>query len=210
MRHLADKDFSPIILRLATLFGMSSRMRFDLVINMFLGMALTTQKIILNSDGSTWRPFVHILDVCNAFLSAIDFNYNENKPLILNVGDTQNNFKIIDLAKMVTNSVKNCQIQFLQENPNLDKMQLIKDQNIQDGVDVRTYKISFEKIKRIFTNFSCNWDVSKGIENMRQKLDDISFSSSQFNNIDFYRLKKMEHLYNLQKISENLRWTVNI
>ena len=102
MNHLADKDFSPIILRLATLFGMSSRMRFDLVINMFLGMALTTQKIILNSDGSTWRPFVHILDVCNAFLSAFDFNYNENKPLILNLGDTQNNFKICDIVKLVT------------------------------------------------------------------------------------------------------------
>ncbi len=210
LKNLSDKDFSPIILRLATLFGISPRMRFDLSINMFLGMALTTKKIILNSDGSTWRPFVHILDVCNAFLSAIDFNYNESQPLILNVGDAQNNHKIIDLAKMVANSVENCQIQFLQENRNLDKMQLIKDQNIQDGVDVRTYKISFEKMKQTFPNFSCDWNIPKGIEKMKQKLDDIKFSSSQFNNINFYRLKQIEHLYNHQKISENLRWAVNI
>jgi len=210
LKNLSDKDFSPIILRLATLFGMSPRIRFDLVINMFLGMALTTKKIILNSDGSTWRPFVHILDVCNAIISAINYDHNENQPLILNVGDAQNNHKIIDIAKIIANSVENCQIQFLQENPNLDKMQLIKDQNIQDGVDVRTYKISFKKIKQTFPNFSCNWNIQKGIEKMIGKFDDIEFSSSQFNNIKFYRLKQIEYLYNHQKISENLRWNVNI
>ena len=209
LKSLTDKDFTPIILRLATLFGMSPRMRFDLAINMFVGMAFTTKKIILNSDGSSWRPFVHMSDVCDAFLAAIEFDYNENQPLILNVGDNKNNHKIIDVAKIVASSIKNSSVQFLQNESNFDKTELIKDQNIQDGVDVRTYKISFDKIKQTFKNFKCNYDVVNGVNSMNDRLSNISFSTSEFNNIDFYRIKKIEELFNNTKISKNLTWNTN-
>ena len=209
LKSLTDKDFTPIILRLATLFGMSPRMRFDLAINMFVGMAFTTKKIILNSDGSSWRPFVHMSDVCDAFLAAIEFDYNENQPLILNVGDNKNNHKIIDVAKIVTSSIKDSSVQFLQNESNFDNTELIKDQNIQDGVDVRTYRISFDKIKQTFKNFKCNYDVVNGVNSMNNKLSNISFSASEFNNIDFYRIKKIEELFNNNKISKNLSWNTN-
>ena len=106
LKSLTDKDFTPIILRLSTLFGMSPRMRFDIALNMFVGMAFTTKKIILNSDGSSWRPFVHMSDVCDAFLNAIEFDYHENQPLILNVGDNKNNHKIIDILKWLHHQSK--------------------------------------------------------------------------------------------------------
>ena len=91
--EISDEGFSPIILRLATVFGLSSRVRFDVVINMFIGMGITTGKIILNSDGNAWSPNVHILDVCQAFEKAIQYENNEKKPLILNVGSTKNNYR---------------------------------------------------------------------------------------------------------------------
>ena len=209
LKSLTDKDFTPIILRLSTLFGMSPRMRFDIALNMFVGMALTTKKVILNSDGSSWRPFVHISDVCDAFLTAVEFDYHENQPLILNVGDNKNNHKIIDIAKMVTSSIKNSSVEYLQADSNFGSIELIKDQNIQDGIDVRTYSISFDKIKQTFKNFKCNYDILTGINSMTNKLNDISFSSLEFNNIDFYRIKKIEDLFNNNKISQNLCWNIN-
>ncbi len=145
----------------------------------------------------------------DAFLAAIKFDYHENQPLILNVGDNKNNHKIIDIAKMVTSSIKNSSVQFLEVDSNLDSIELIKDQNIQDGIDVRTYSISFDKIKQTFKNFKCNYDILTGINSMTNKLNGIPFSSLEFNNIDFYRIKKIEDLSNNNKISQNLCWNTN-
>ena len=98
------------------MFGLSSRVRFDVVINMFIGMGITTRKIVLNSDGNAWRPNVHILDVCQAFEKALQYENNEKKPLVLNVGSTKNNYKIIDLANFVKENIPGCEINFLAEN----------------------------------------------------------------------------------------------
>jgi len=89
LREISDSDFSPIILRFATAFGLSPRMRFDIVINMLTGMAVTTGKIILNSDGRPWRPFIHVNDMCKAIRYCLDYDQTSDRPLILNVGDTR-------------------------------------------------------------------------------------------------------------------------
>lgn len=207
---ITDKNFTPIILRFATLFGLSPRMRFDLVINMFTAMAFTTGEIILNSDGKAWRPNVYINDVCNAIKCAIDFDPPSGKPFILNVGDTSQNFQIINLAKMVQQEIPGCKLTFLSQNSNLkDNFELIKDRKIQDGVDSRNYKISFEKIEKVFPKFKCEWTVKKGIKEMLKKFKDIKLTKVQFEDINFYRLQKFEWLIRKGYLTEDLKWIKN-
>ncbi|SVE25747.1 uncharacterized protein METZ01_LOCUS478601, partial [marine metagenome] len=90
LAQLADASFSPIALRLATVFGISPRIRFDIVINMLCGMAITQGQVVLNSDGQAWRPHLDIEDVCEAFRCCIDWDYDGGKLLILNVGRNDN------------------------------------------------------------------------------------------------------------------------
>lgn len=209
LKQLSDRDFSPICLRLATVFGPSPRLRFDLVVNMLVGMALTRGKIVLNSDGKAWRPHVHILDVCKAFKKSLDLEYNEDLPLILNVGDTENNCQVIDLANMIKDRITGCTINFLNKDPNLDKTGLIKDKKIQDGVDTRTYKVSFDKIGKYLDNFKCDWNLKNGIANLIKVLEDIKLSDIQFKNLNFYRLQKLENLHQQKLLSDDLFWLVN-
>ena len=134
LEFLSDESFSPIALRFATVFGISPRIRFDIVINMFVGMALTEGKIVLNSDGLAWRPNIHINDVCKAILLAIHSDYSRPELLILNVGDSRNNIRIIDLASQVSSLVPSSEVAFLSQDPNLDKEGLITDRKIQTKV----------------------------------------------------------------------------
>ncbi len=212
LKKISDNNFSPIILRFATLFGLSPRIRFDLYINMLIGMGLTQKKIVLNSDGKAWRPNIHILDVCKAVKEAINHEYNYNEPLILNVGDTKQNFRIIKVAKMIRNQIGGCELTYLKLNP-YDKSpkesELIKDRKIQDGVDSRTYKVSFERIKTVFKGFKCDWTVEKGIESMIKMFKDLNLTEKEFKNINFYRLQKYEYLFKKNYISENISWNKN-
>ncbi len=205
LASISDDNFSPVSLRLATLFGSSPMMRFDIVVNMFVGMAMTTEKIVLNSNGIAWRPNVHINDVVIAFLQSIELDYNDGKLLTLNVGEENNNHQIIDIAEKVSQSIDGCSVEFLNQNPSLDKENLIKDSNIKDGVDVRTYKLSFAKIKSILS-FKCKWTLENGINEMIAKFNKIKLSNSQFNSIEYYRLRKVKDLFNKGIISEELCW----
>lgn len=206
LKKIIDNNFSPIILRFATLFGLSPRIRFDLYINMLIGMGLTQKKIVLNSDGKAWRPNIHIQDVCKAIKHAINYEYNYNESLILNVGDTKQNFRIIDVAKMIQNQIEGCQLTYLKANLNDKENQLIRDRKIRDGVDSRTYKVSFEKIKTVFKGFKCDWTVEKGIESMIKMFKDLNLTEKEFKNINFYRLQRYEYLFKNNYISKNLYW----
>lgn len=205
LAKITDKSFTPIIFRFATAFGLSPRMRFDLVINMFAAMAYTTGKIILNSDGQAWRPFAHVEDICKAIKYAIDFNPKKGEKIILNVGSTSENFQIIDLAKMVAKKVNGCKVSFLNKTTD-PSLELIKDRKIQDGVDSRNYKISFEKIRKIFPGFECNWTVKKGMKSMLKKFKEVKLTKNDFQDIKFYRLQKLEWLIKNGYISEDLFW----
>jgi len=207
LQAIADRTFSPIALRFATAFGPSPRLRFDLVINMLAGMALTTGKIVLNSDGTPWRPNVHVLDICKSIQCAISCDYDEGKLLVLNVGDENNNLQIIDIARKVQANLLGCDLKFLNENPELDKEGLVRDRKVKKGVDTRTYKVSFEKIQRTFPGFRCDWSVDAGIKDLLTKLQDVKLAEAQFKNKNYYRLQKIESLYQNHDLSADLRWT---
>ena len=206
LRSISDKDFSPIALRFATVFGHSPRIRFDVVINMLTGMAMANKTIVLNSDGQAWRPNLHIQDVCKAVKCAVEFDYKGGELLVLNVGSDENNLQVIDIARIIQRSIPGCELKFLTENPELDKEGLIRDRKIKSGGDTRTYKVSFEKINNILPGFKCEWPVECGVKDMAAKLEELSFNMEMFKRRGFYRLQQLEYLYENEYLSDDLHW----
>jgi nucleoside-diphosphate-sugar epimerase len=208
LEAVSDASFSPIILRFATVYGLSPRMRFDLVVNMLIGMAVANGKIILNSDGRAWRPHVHIEDVCQAIQYAIETEVQGSGPVILNVGDTSQNFQVLDVAEMVRRHQPGCQVTFLHKSTaqNQDEVELVRDRKIQDGVDARTYRISFELIKQVLPGFHCRWTLERAIPAMIDALACMGFSEQHLKNISFYRLQKLDFLFQRGYLTDDLYW----
>jgi len=192
LEELCDENFTPIVLRLCTLYGLSSRLRFDLVINMFAGMAFTKKEIILNSDGGSWRPVVHIEDVCEVILQclagklSIDRHKNISKPLIINVGDNKENYKIYDLALLASSLVDNCEVSFINYKEDNESTNHFRDQNINDGIDARTYKVSFDKLNKFLPNFRIKYPAEKGIKQLIDKFNEINLTYDEFTNYKYY------------------------
>jgi len=209
LRSISDKDFSPIALRFATVFGHSPRIRFDVVVNMLTGMAVANRTIILNSDGMSWRPNLHIQDLCHAVKCAIEYVYHRPELLVLNVGADENNLQVIQIAQIIRQVVPGCEIKFLMEHPELDKEGLVRDRKVKNGGDTRTYKVSFEKIKRVLPNFECKWSLERGVKDMAALFEHMLFDAKIFRRRGFYRLQELEHLYGNGYLSDDLRWLKN-
>jgi len=207
LRTISDKNFSPIALRFATVFGSSPRVRFDVVINMLTGMAVADGVIVLNSDGEAWRPNLHIMDVCESIKRAVELDYLGGELLILNVGSDENNLKIIDIARTIQRVVPGCELKFLSENPDLDKEGLIRDRKVkQAGGDTRTYQVSFEKIRKVFPGFRCEWNVERGVKEMVERFTALSLNHETFKRKGFYRLQQLEYLHGNGYLSDDLFW----
>jgi nucleoside-diphosphate-sugar epimerase len=209
LEKIADKNFFPICLRFGTIFGVSKRIRFDIIINMLVGMAITTKKIILNSNGRAWRPNLYIEDACSAIEQAIKYikKKNDNKILILNIGMNKNNLTVISIAKIIKDLVKNSEILFLKENKNLNA-NLIADRKIKNGVDARTYKVSFNKMKKKFVNYRCKYTIRSGIKKMIKELTNLKLNKKKFNNKKFYRLQYFEYLHKRNVVDHSLKLIV--
>ena len=208
LSDLADESFSPIALRLATVFGISPRIRFDLVINMLCGMAVAQKQVILNSDGQAWRPHLHIEDACQAIKCCIDWDYRDGKLMVLNVGRNDNNFKILDIAEIIASKVSGCELSFLRQSSINDPENLVKDRKIQDGVDKRTYQVSFNRIHEILPQFNALWSLEVGIENLIEQLEYWELNKAKFKQRDFYRLQQVEHLHRTNQLDRelNIKW----
>lgn len=203
---ISDESFSPIALRLATVFGLSPRIRFDVVINMLCGMAVTSKKVVLNSDGQAWRPHLHIEDVCEAFRCCIEWKELKGGLKIMNIGRNDNNVRIIDVAKTIIECIPGSELQFLSSKNLTPQDELVVDKKINDGVDSRTYQVNFDKVHAELPGFTAAWDIKRGVTQLIEGLQMLKLDEIKFKQRDFYRLQQIDHLYTTKQINELLFW----
>jgi nucleoside-diphosphate-sugar epimerase len=190
VRPLADDGFSPTFLRNATAFGASPRIRFDVVLNNLAGLAWTTRKIAMTSDGTPWRPLVHGLDICKAISCTLRAPREAIHGQVFNVGSTEQNYRVREIAEIIAETFEGCSLQF---GP--------------PGSDNRSYRVSFDKIHTMLPAFSCDWDARKGARQLRELFQRIDMPEDVFLFRGFTRLKQLEHLLRTRQIDSEFYWT---
>lgn len=186
---LADMDFSPVFLRFATAFGASPRMRFDIVLNNLAGLAWTTGRISLSSDGTPWRPLVHVLDISEAVSQVVGAPREAVHNEIFNVGANKNNYRVSDLAQLAAVVFPGCSLEFGGKHG-----------------DNRSYRVSFDKIGRHLPNFRCEWTAEQGFRQLRALFEHIGLRSEDFGAAPYTRVRQLGHLLRTRQVDETLRW----
>jgi nucleoside-diphosphate-sugar epimerase len=190
LRLMAGKDFAPTYLRNATAYGASPRMRFDIVLNNLAGLAWTTKEIKMTSDGTPWRPIVHGLDIAQAIVAVLDAPIEAVANEVFNVGDTAHNYRVREIAEIVGEVFPGCSVSFGPPSP-----------------DNRTYRVSFEKIRKHLPGFECKWDARRGAQQLLELFRRIEMTEEVFQFRTFTRLKQLEYLIRTRQIDENFFWT---
>jgi nucleoside-diphosphate-sugar epimerase len=186
---MADGNFAPVFLRNATAFGASPRMRFDIVLNNLAGLAWTTGRIAMVSDGTPWRPLVHILDISRAILCMLRADESVIRGQIFNVGDNSQNYRVRDIAAIVGETFPSCQITMGASS-----------------ADNRSYRVSFDRIHARVPEFKCEWDARRGARQLRDIFQRIAMGRETFEFRAYTRLKELKHLIDTQQIDEEFFW----
>jgi nucleoside-diphosphate-sugar epimerase len=186
---LADDSFSPAYLRNATAYGVSRRLRADIVVNNLVGHAVTTGKVLLQSDGTPWRPLVHIRDIIHAFETMLVAPREAIHNQAFNVGRTSENFQIRDVAKMVAEVVPNCELAFAAGA----------------SADARDYRVNFGKIESKLPGWNPQWTLRKGIEELYAAYRDGNMTKDEWQGARYYRLKTIMGLRESGVIDNDLR-----
>ena len=189
LKVLADNNFSPTFLRNATAYGASPRMRFDIVLNNLAGLAWTTREIAMTSDGTPWRPLVHGLDICRAIIAVLEAPREAVHNEIFNVGDTAHNYRVREIAEIVAEVFPGCKLTFGPPSP-----------------DNRSYRVSFEKIRKNLPGFKCEWDARRGAQQLYDLFKRVDMTAEVFNYRSFTRLKQLEYLIRTQQIDDHFFW----
>ncbi len=190
VQPMADDSFSPTFMRNATAFGASPRMRFDIVLNNLAGLAWTIKEIKMTSDGTPWRPLVHLLDICQAIVCTLEAPRDIIHNQIFNVGDTAQNYQVKEIAQIVAEIFTGCQLSFGE-----------------NGADNRSYRVSFEKINKLLPGFKCEWNAQRGAQQLFDLFSQIDLSEDIFLSRGFTRLKQLEYLIRTQQIDPDFFWS---
>jgi nucleoside-diphosphate-sugar epimerase len=190
--QMATDTFSPVFMRNATAYGASPHMRFDIVLNNLSGLAWTTGEIRMTSDGTPWRPLVHGLDICEAIRQALMVPREAIHNQIFNVGDTNHNYRVREIAEIVAETFSGCKLTF--GAPSADN---------------RSYRVSFDKIRKHLPEFRCSWDARRGAKQLHDLFKHIDMTRETFSFRTFTRLKQLEHLLRTQQIDERFYWKLN-
>lgn len=187
---LADGSFSPTYLRNATAYGVSPRLRFDIVVNNLCGWAWTAGKIVMTSDGTPWRPLVHVKDISRAFVCALEAPREAVHNQAFNVGSSDNNLQIRDIAYKVQKHMPQCEVSF----------------GNSDG-DTRTYNVSFAKIETKLPGFvHARYTVDDAIAEFLDAFRRLSLADEHFQGRLYTRLRQIKHLQETGQIDEQLYW----
>lgn len=189
LEKLADADFSPTYLRASTAYGVSPRLRFDLVINNLTAWAFTTKQVYLKSDGTPWRPVVHVEDVSRAYIAALEAPRELVHNNSFNVGISTENYQMRELAEIVKSIVPGCEIAYAPDA----------------APDKRCYRVDCNKIARTLHGFKPQWTARRGVEQLYEEYKRVGLTLEEFEGPKFKRIAHIKELIHQEKLDHNLR-----
>lgn len=191
--RLADSTFSPTFLRSATAYGVSSRLRFDLVLNNLMAWAFTTGRVRIKSDGTPWRPIVHIEDITRAFIAVL----HAPRPVVhnqaFNVGLSNENYRIRDLAEIVEQTVPGSRIEYVTGG----------------GPDTRCYRVDCSKLPRTLPGFQPQWNARQGARQLYEAYRKVGLRLEDFEGPRYNRINHLKHLLGTGRLDATFRWRVH-
>lgn len=187
---LADGSFSPVFMRNATAYGVSPRLRADVVLNNLVCWAHTTGRIRILSDGTPWRPIVHVQDISRAFVAALAAPREAIHNQAFNVGANGENYQVREIAEIVRATVAGCTVEYAEGA----------------GPDPRSYRVDFSKLMRTFPDFRPQWNASFGAKDLYDALQDAEVTLADFQGRRFIRLTQIRHLLDQGRLDRDLRW----
>jgi nucleoside-diphosphate-sugar epimerase len=191
---LADDSFSPTYLRNATAYGVSPRLRVDVVVNNLVGYAHSTGEILLQSDGTPWRPLVHVEDISSAFIAVLHAPREVVHDEAFNVGASAENYRIRDLAGIVEEVVPGARASFAEGG----------------GPDARSYQVDCSKIGRVLPDFKTRWTVRRGVEELHEAYARHGLTLEEFLGPRYLRIKRVSELQDAGRLDDELRWRVPV
>jgi len=190
VKKLADDSFSPTFLRCATAYGVSPRLRFDIVLNNLVAWAFTSGKVLLKSDGTPWRPIVHIEDISRAFLAVLTAPREVVHAQAFNIGRDDQNYRIREIAQIVKETVPGCEIAFATGA----------------GPDARNYRADFGKVARLLPGFKPQWDARRGAKDLYDTYRAVGLKLEDFEGPRFRRIDQIRSLLGSGHLGKDLRW----
>lgn len=188
---MADDDFSPTYFRNSTAYGVSPRLRGDLVVNNLTGFAFATGKVFLKSDGSSWRPLVHIEDISRAFLAALEADRSVVHNEAFNVGATEENYRISDVAQIVQSVVPNSEVTLSDTAFN----------------DLRNYRVNCDKLTDALPDAKAQWTVKRGVEELYEAYMRNGLTLEDLEGDRYMRIRHVQTLQEEGRLDAELRWT---
>lgn len=187
---MADDSFCPVFLRNATAYGLSPRLRGDLVVNNLVGYAVTTGRVLLKSDGTPWRPLVHIEDISRAFLAALEAPREAVFNEAFNIGRTAENYRMSEVAEIVADVVPDSRIEYAEGA----------------GPDKRCYRVDCTKAETKLPGYDPQWTVRRGVEELYEAYTRHGLTLEEFESSRYLRIKHVRSLQEAGRLDENLRW----
>jgi nucleoside-diphosphate-sugar epimerase len=185
---LAGPDFAPVSMRNATVFGASPRLRLDIVLNNLTAWAHTTGRIRLLSDGTAWRPLVHVRDLAKTALALLDAPEDRVRGEAFNVGSDAQNHLVRDLAQIVSH-VTGCAVEMAEGS----------------SADDRSYRVDFSKLRAAFPELSLDWDAERGARELADAYRAVGLTEAEFEGDSYVRLRRLQSLLEANELSADLR-----
>lgn len=186
---LASDHFCPVSLRNATVYGVSGRMRFDLVLNNLVAWAFATGQVYLKSDGQAWRPLVHVEDVSRAFIAILEMEASRVRGQCFNVGRSTENFRVREIADLVRAEIPGCTFGFGPEA----------------GRDARNYRVSFARIEKEVPGYRPTWTVAEGIRQLLAVFRENGLKLDDFEGVRYVRLAHLKERMARGELDQKLR-----